>query len=331
MTRLNTSYDTAMAQAFSQNKLEQALKQAFVSGDLQNMQFGVNPIGGCTAVFVSGMNPDENTIPPFVHPFLVKNIKGKDYLVTDIRAFKATTQLYPSQNDFEAAVKNKSEYALVKNRAILELRWIAGESAKLRSQLSFAGSVFGSWISQALTKVYALDLHDQLRVTAIALYYYHSLFTEGSKLDDAEVEVAVIHTIKVTKLPAKEVYEIFSKIPELHSVNDLCTAIKEGLENIRLRDFNLLMLMTVLKNSWYGNNAKELIAVAVEYPPAWISIVYAAMTEKTYRSSPIYKLIEIQAKRSENVETFRNNFADLIDSVVSATESIDNELVFKGF
>jgi hypothetical protein len=85
-----------------------------------------------------------------------------------------------------------------------------------------------------------------------------------------------------------------------------------------------------LKNTWYGNNAKELIATALEFPPAWITIVYAAMTEKTYRNSPIYKLIEIQAKRAQSVDEFRGNFYDLVMSTV-AMESINEELVFKDF
>lgn len=327
---LKSSYNTSVCQAFPHTKVEQALKQALVSGYLHEMNFGISGIGKCKAVFVSGINPDENTIPSFIHPYLIGDFKGTAYLVTDIRAFKATTQLYPNWKDFEQAVRNKSEYALVKNRAALELRWINGETTKIRSQLAFAGSVFGSWIAQSLSKVYALDLHDQLRVTAIAMYYYHTLFTDNKKLDDQELEIAVIHTIKATKLPATEVYQIFNKIGELTSAMDLCVAIQQGLENVRLRDLNLAMLLTVLKNSWYGNNAKEIIATAIEYPPAWISIVYAAMTEKTYRNSPVYRLVEIQAKRSTNVDEFKTNYEDLLDEIL-VVESIEHAIEFRDF
>lgn len=324
-----SSYDTTIGQAINHSKLEQSLRLALSNGLIDKRRLNILPIGDCSAVFVTGMDAEESQIPAFGHPFLVEH-KGKKYLVSDVRSFKATTQLYPTDTDFEAAVKNKSEYALVKNRAALELRWIAGQQNSIRARLAFAGNVFGSWISQTVSRVYALDLNDQLLATAIAIYYYHTLFTASKKLEGQALEKAVIHTINATKLQAKEVYELFEKMPEMEDVAGLCAGLKVGLENIRLHDFNALLLLTQLGNSWYGNNAKEMIGVATEFPPAWIAIVFAAMTEKTYKNSPIYKLVEIQAKRTAGVYEFQRNFADLIEDVV-AMESADNAIIFKDF
>lgn len=324
-----SSYDTTNGQATNHTKLEQALRVAISTGLISERRMNILPIGDCSVVFVTGMDPEENTIPAFTHPFLVE-VKNKRYLVSDIRSFKATTQLYPTEKDFEEAIKNKSEYSLVKNRAALELRWVTGGQNSIRAQLSFAGSVFGSWISQTVSRVYALDFNDQITATAISIYYYHTLFTASQKLEGPALEKAVIHTINVTKLPAKEVYSIFEKIPVLNDMHDFCAALSSILENVRLRDFNALLLLTQLGSSWYGNNAKEMISVALEYPPAWISIVYAAMTEKTYRNSPVYKLIEAQAKRNESVSTFKQNFVDIVESVL-VMESMDNQIVYKDF
>jgi hypothetical protein len=330
---LKSSYETTVCRTFSQpnqSKLQQALKEALIGSPLAQRTFGVLPIGDASAVFVSGLDPEDNTIPPFVHPYLIENFKGKNYLISDIRPFKGTLSLYPDEGEFEKTVRNASEYALVKNRAALELFWVAGERAKIRSQLSFAGSVFGSWIAQSVTKVFALDFHDQLRVTALSIYYFHLLFDDGSVLKDRALEVAAIHTINVTKLEAAEVYALFESMPEIQDANDFCEAIKVKLENVRLAEFNLAMLLTLIRNTWYGNNAKDVIATALEYPPAWIAIVYAAMTEKTYKNSPVYKLIEIQAKRSRNVEEFRLNYEGFLRRVM-ALETIDQSLVFKDF
>lgn len=324
-----SSYDTTIGQANNHTKLEQALKVVISTGQLGERRMNILPIRDCSAVFVTGMNTEENTIPAFVHPVLLE-VKGKKYLVSDIRSFKATTQLYPSEKDFEEAVRIKSEYALVKNRAVLELHWVAGHQNALRSRFAFAGNVFASWISQTISRVYALDMSDQLTASAIALYYYHSLFTSSQKLEGPALEKAVIHTINATKLPAKEIYSIFENMPEMKDMHSLCEALKQGLENVRLHDFNALVLLTQLSNSWYGANAKELISVALEYPPAWICIVYAAMTEKTYKNSPIYKLIEVQAKRATNMEEFKRNFADIYDGMI-ATESVDNGIQFRDF
>lgn len=326
-----TSYETTSGLITSNKKLEVALKESLVCG-LQNMSFGVSPLGDTHAVYVSGVSSDETNIPPFIHPYLIENFKGKSYLVTDIRAFRNNSSPYQNQQEFENSVRNKTEYALVKNRSIIELHWVAEDPAKMRTRFSFAGNVFAAWISQSVSKAYALDFHDQFKIMAVAIYYWHSLFTQETKLKDRLLENAVFHAAKVTKLPAEEIHLIFEKIPEIHSVNELCIAIQESVENIRLRDFNVVMLMTLVRNTWYGVNAKELIAVALEYPPAWISIVFAALTEKTYRSSPVYRIIEAQAKRA-NAEEFKMNFLDTIRRVAYAVETIDEgeELVIRDY
>ena len=121
------------------------------------------------------------------------------------------------------------------------------------------------------------------------------------------------------------------------TTRDLGISLNDGLYEMilvratkNLAEFNLAMLLTLIRNTWYWNNAKDVIATALEYPPAWIAIVYAAMTEKTYKNSPVYKLIEIQAKRSRNVEEFRLNYEGFLRRVM-ALETIDQPLVFKDF
>jgi hypothetical protein len=58
-------------------------------------------------------------------------------------------------------------------------------------------------------------------------------------------------------------------------------------------------LFTVLGGTWFGANAKELVAVALEHPPTWISILLAAFTERSFRNSQLGKL----AERGSNKKT----------------------------
>lgn len=326
-----TSYETTFGSIFPSHKLEAALKEALVSSSLSTQNMGVSPFKEAHLVFVAGLEPSESQIPSFNHPYLIENFKGRSYLVADVRPFKNSSANYLDGKTFEQSVKNKTEYMLTKNRAILELRWIAGDQSSLRSKFSFAGNVFAAWISQSVSKVYGLDFNDQRVLMAIALYYYHTLFSNQAKLEEKALDIAVIHTIKATRLSEKEVMEVFTEMPEIHSVNDLCEAVKAILKNIRLQDFNLTMLLSVINNTWYGNNARDMISIAIEHPPTWIAIVFAAMTEKTYKSCQIYRLIESQA-RSGNVSEFKLNYLDEIQSQSQgfATESID-DVVFRDF
>lgn len=325
-----TSYDTTMGAITDLKKLDLALKEALITGNLCNRKLGVEKIDQQTAVFVIGGSADEASIPPFIHPYLIQNFKGQNYLVTDLRSFRTTAQTYMSDREFEASIKNKTEYGLVKSRAVLNLLWLNDDVTGIRARFSFAGSVFAAWLSQAISKAYALDFQDQINIMAVSLYYYHCLFTTETRLTGSALETAVIHTIKVTKLPAKDIYAIFESIGEINTIEDYCAEVKKVIENVRLRDFNLAMLLTLVRNSWYGNNSKDMISVALEHPPTWIAIVYTTLTERTYKSSALYKLIELQGKRG-NSDEFRMNFMELIRDTVASLESIDNDVVFKDF
>jgi hypothetical protein len=330
MSYCKTSYDTTVGKIFNMSKIELALKEALITGMLGNKKLGVEESDGRVAVFVTGEN-SESHIPPFIHPYLIQNFKSKDYLVTDVRAFRASTQDYQTDREFELGVKNTVEYALMKSRAALNLMWLSSDVARIRARFSFACSVFAAWLSQSIAKAYALDFNDQVRLMALSVYYYHTLFQTESKLSDQALEVAVVHTIKATKLPAADVYALFEKIEGMPDIDAFCEEAKKVVENVRLHDFNHAMLLTLVKNSWYGTNSKEWLSVALEHPPTWLAIVYATLTERTYKSSSLYKIVEMQGKRG-NADEFRLNYQDLIKHAITVVESVDNsELVVLPF
>lgn len=328
MPYYRTSYDTNAGKIHA-TKLDYAIKEALIAGELANRTLGVEQNDKLKAVFVIGGSPEESKIPPFVHPYLIQNFKGEDLLVTDMRLFRTSSDELWSAKQFEDQVRNKTEYALSKTRAILNLRWLT-DPELLRGQFAFAGNVFAAWLSQAISKAYALDFQDQLRIMAVSLYYYHTLFGEAVRLSDAALETAVVHTIKATKMPAKDVYSLFESLGEFKGIEDYCVAVWKVVENVRLKDFNLAMLLTLVRNSWYATNAKEMISVALEHPPTWITIVYTTLTERSYKSSSLYKLIELQGKRG-NADGFRMNFVSFLAGSVVLESILNTEFDFKNF
>jgi len=214
---------------------------------------------------------------------------------------------------------------------LLNLLWVGGESDRLRTRFQFAGRIFASWLSQTIAKVYALDLGDQNRLTALGIYYWHSLFTTDTRLEGDRLEIAMIHTINTTKMSAKDVDQLFSGFGEFHSIEDYCREAREITQNVRLRDFNAVMLFHLIKNGWYGTNARELLSASLEHPPTWISIIYTTLTERSYKSSSLYRIIEASSARGQ-ADEFRLNYAQLLQTYTLVKESAGNEeILFRAF
>jgi len=95
------------------------------------------------------------------------------------------------------------------------------------------------------------------------------------------------------------------------SAEDLTSNIKAVVQNVRLNSFNLVGLLTLIKNSWFGERARVLLSVAIEHPPTWAAIVYEAVNERTFRNSLIAKIAERLGKRSGS-EIYAQNYKDLL-------------------
>ena len=322
MPIFKTPGETTVGRIEDRKKLTFALKEALISTDLSNSNFGVEPRGSTKAVFYKGTESTD-TVPPFVHPVLIENFRGMNYLVSDIRLFRTSSNHYQSDRQFEEAVRNKSEFALMKTKSALSLIWLGDDPGQLRTQFSFAGGVYAAWLSNTIGRFYGLDLGDQTRISAISLYFYHLLFQNDTLLQDGALETAVVHTIKTTKMPAADIYALFEKMEPMEGIADYCKMVVKLSENIRLKGFDLQTLLTIIRNSWYGTNAKEMLQISLEHPPTWITIVYATLTERGFKSSPLYKTIDMMGKRG-NADEFVRNLAQTISLSIVATEEIQN-------
>ena len=328
-----TAYDTTVGKIVDLRKvkLDHLLREALIDSGLSSRTLGLEPNQNAQAVFVIGGDAAEMQIPPFIHPYLIQNYKNRNYLATDVRLFRNTTDRWQTDKEFEDSIRNKAEYTLTKNRAALTLLWLGDNPSQLRKRFLFAGTVFAAWLSQAITRAYALDYQDQSKLLALGIYYYHCLFTPNTRLEGEAQEAAVVHTIKATKFPAKTVYELFEGLGEFSTIEDFCAEARKVVENVRMRDFNLAMLLTLIRNSWYGTNAKEILSIALEHPPTWISVVYAAITERGYKNSMLAEVAKHYSKQGA-AEEFQMNYQVMLSEQIAVLEAAaSDDLIIKPF
>lgn len=309
------SYQTTVGSVFNTKPIETAIKESIIKDSLDSVNLNVTHEYETLPVFLTGRLQSESNVPLFTHPITIFNFQKKNYLCTDMRLFFKKDDYYDNLND-QKNIRNLTEFNFTKSRAILNLLWLQESYGEIKNGLAFAGVVFAAWLSEAIAKTYALDFKDQTTLAVITSFYYQSLFQEGNEFDEDTKQKMAVHTIKATKAPADFVLNIFDKITAINNVEDYCTNVQAILENVRLKNFNIPMLLTIVKNSWYGTNAKEIISVALEHPPTWCAIVYTALNERTYKTSMIYRIAERFGKRGA-ADEFNKNYVDMIKSHTS--------------
>lgn len=308
MTMYKDCYDTTVGSALNAKPIVLAIRESIIKDGLGYVNLGVKDVNGLKPVFITGQANSESQIPLFTHPITIKVSPSEQYLCADVRFFvRKDTPL----DNIEKSIKNFTEYNFAKSRLILSMLWETGYEGKIKNGLTFAGVVYAQLISEAISKNYALDFGDQTTLAIITHYFYQSLFIDGTVIDDDVKERMVLQTVNATKAPAAMVLGVFDKIGKMNSIDDYCLAVTEIIQNVRLKNFNLAVLLTVIKNSWYGTNAKEIISVALEHPPTWCAIVWTALNERTYKNSMVYRVAERYGKRGASDE-FNKSYIDLI-------------------
>lgn len=276
--------------------------------------------------FITGTRMEEDHVPLFTHPITVLSANHGSYLATDLRLFVRKDAL---PGNIESSVKNLTEFNFAKSRAILNLIWVNSGIGRIKNSLQFASVVYSAWLSEIISKTYALDFGDKTTVSVIASFFYQTLFLDKNEYDEEDRMKMASHTIMATKVPSDRVLAIFDKIDKMSNIEDMCRYIVEIVQNVRLKGFNVPMLLTLVKNSWYGTNSKEIISVALEHPPTWAAIVYSALTERSYKNSTIYRIADPLGKRGGSDEFLRNYVGMVKETKAVSMES--EPLVIRDF
>lgn len=292
-------YETSAGSVINTGPIISKIKESIIKDDLNKVTLGVISTGSVRPLFITGALPGDEQIPLFTHPIMIKNFQNADYLCTDIRLVMSKGA---NIEDLTSFIRDKATYSLYKSRAILNLIWLNDGPASLKTGFDLASAVFSQWVSQTLSSKYGLDHSDKAIIAVVASYYYQMFFMDKNLPDEDDIQKMAVHTIKTTGVPAAQVFEIFADIGEISSFNDLPAVILKCVSSRRMEGMNAAVMINLFKTSWYGTDASELIRCAFEHPPTWIALVYAAVSDRTYKTSIISRTAEVLAKRGRGDE-----------------------------
>lgn len=289
-----TAYDTTACSGFQLRKILEGLKVAAANGWLTSLK-GTNNVR-----MLEGGSSFANDVMPFAHPIALDAEQrhvhppavGDDgdnvVIVVDMRPFGK----YDSSNA-EFIVRNSIEYNLMKHRAALNSIWINENTNHLRDVSPLPMAIYCAWVSENIARRFALDPKEQLQLAILAGIFYNSLFTDDphelSERDKLRVTNAITRAVRCQ---ATDVLEVLDQVSVIADLRDFCQKAGDVTGSVRLKEMNAGLLISILGNTWFSANGAELVAVALEHPPTWLTIVLAAFSERTYKNSGIARLTE---------------------------------------
>lgn len=292
-----TAYDTLACRAYNTASIEHAIKLAIIEGE-------INPfvIPGFNFNFkgVYGINNGNDKIPAFSHPFRME-ISGTTGYLIDSRAYVV------KDRSGEYSLTNAADFKFQVHRAVMNLEWEEDPNA-LKTFGELSPLVFCRWLTEAIVKRLGLNPNEQVRVTTVTLFYWFGLFREKDEEFSEKEKMMILQKLsQITAIPTTTTMAFVDEIPLMLSIQQYVDVLKNVAGSKRLESLNPALLFSMLSGSWFGLNAKETIAVAVEHPPTFVTIIEMALNNRSYRKSVLGRLT-YEADKKGRGEAFLKNF-----------------------
>lgn len=299
----NKPYETTPCADYNMSRVKDGIRLALIEGT-SDAALGAdkNSIPGVR--LITSRNRD---IPPFSHPFIYED-DGKKSVFIDARGF--------TRIDREGAmsISSKTEYDFNVLRAKLSLFWVTQSPADLFALGQLPMTVFCRWISENLARRFGLDPASQMRATIVTGFFYLSMYRLDPEMDEEAKIKSSTQISRATRINVDDIFEIADKMKPMTNVKDFVENLVECVGSVRLERFNIGVLYSSLGGSWFGGNAPELVAVALEHPPTFLAMVFTALHERGFRNTGIAKVV-LAADRGDLGRTFSYHLLSLPQNV----------------
>lgn len=279
MTIFNSAYQTTATAGYVTTKLQQALEQVFYHSSTQQMRENVHMVR-------EGLNGGVAGVPAFNFPMVMK-LKEGDIAFFDARSITA------ADSGGNVRVRDEAELQARTIQAQLAMDWHHGYQGRVRDMSPIGLMVYTHWLGEAIAKRFALDAQQQLQVSVLAGVFYLNCFwdkTDASKEDVAYLLSAITRSAGYRNA---DVVDIVETHPIIRDVTEFCEIVKSYTQSVRLEDLNPATLFGVVGGSWFNSNGgRELISVAVEYPPVWLTLLFQAITNRGFKKAGLTQIID---------------------------------------
>lgn len=273
----NQPFDTTPCAGHVIKDIISALSRALAMNELEQAKTAK----GATVDGVFTVPSYVKAVAPFFHPIAFEYNK-KPVVVIDTRAYLKTAQTG------ESRIVVPNEYNFLLTRAILTRVWMSGQQADFLQIADFPARIFTRWIPEAIVRRLGLDPMHQASLVALSGLFFFSQF--GLPMETVAVAQRIA---RLTRVPFDMVHNTIDGL-DMENVTSVTFTewVRERIVTPRTEPFNPGLFYASIGSAWFGAAGREVAGVAAEYPPYLFAMIYAGLLERSYRNTPLNKIVE---------------------------------------
>ena len=219
-------------------------------------------------------------VKPFLHPIYDSE---KQCVYVDARSWSST-----DRTGTELKITNQFDYELSKLRGELEMVWQRATTRTLYTEFRFVNEIYVRWLSDIISAKFGLTPIHQMKLIGITALF--NLGQYANVLDEPSLNRYIQRIAGDYNIQAADLFAIVDLLDGAipRDITEYTEAIVKLDISPRLRDLSPTLFYNLLGGSWYMSNGfMSIVALAVEYPPAFISLVWMATKYTAFKRSAI--------------------------------------------
>lgn len=236
-------------------------------------------------------------VPSFLHP-IIDHDTGN--ILIDVRPYTSY-----DKSDKVISVKNDSLYRIDHIRAALMYTTFREDVSSLAPISKLPALVYATSISKILTTRDQLEASSLQVVMILSLMYFTSKFSQENVWGDEDKARQMAKKYAgALRVDVGKILELAELNPPLNDLEDLCSAIREYSGSLRLENVNSGHLLTLSRVLWYGPNAADLVAVALDDPATFMALCYASSEEFNYKKTSIGLAVKVYKSHADSFKEY---------------------------
>lgn len=252
--------------------------------------------------------PNADNIGAFTQPLVIRH-KDEDLVVVDVRPLVRENRIG------EISIASASDYKMLAYYGTMCSTWLNDGQDVLHRSSAFAGRMFVTWLSGLMTRNLNLDMLSQVQLKVITGMYFECLFLDVVETDISfrERQSYAIAAGKYSYSNTASAEEILKDVPLMRNIDEFIAVLHTV--SPRFEALTKANLFAMVSRSWFGASAPILCAVAVEFPPAFYTMIFFALNYKGYNKTGVGNIV-YAARTSPEAKQFKTGVERLFDEAM---------------
>lgn len=267
-----TPYSTTLGSKYRLESIFSGIRRGEINEELVTLPTSE------TGAVVKIVSPRSKDFQPFTQPILNKDFPDMNSsFVLDGRSYLRVKEDTALKSD---VFNHNLRYGKLSYLWSLDERY----RRMMSSSMDYHIKVFGGWLSGELGRRLALDPVTLVTLRLCLTIHFVQMGDDRLSRDSSKDTQLSIVTMASRKIPGSTPLAAYQNllnenVPYLDSLDSTVNWIREILDTPTISQLNTGLIYALVNGSTFPS-LKDTLAIGLEYPPAFISLVYAGLTER---------------------------------------------------